>query len=40
MKLKKVTFQDIIDAYTGDPAEVGKKSRRTQQESAFARTNP
>ena len=25
MKLKKVTFQDIIDAYTGDPKEVGKK---------------
>ncbi len=25
MKMKKVTFQDIIDAYTGDPIEVGRK---------------
>ncbi|HSV49786.1 MAG TPA: elongation factor EF-2, partial [Candidatus Acidoferrales bacterium] len=25
MKLKKVSFQDIIDAYTGDPADVGRK---------------
>ena len=25
MKLKKVTFQDIIDAYTGDPIDVGRK---------------
>ncbi|MGD0449509.1 MAG: elongation factor EF-2 [Candidatus Bathyarchaeia archaeon] len=25
MKMKKVTFQDIIDAYTGDPADVGRK---------------
>ncbi|MFB3888340.1 MAG: elongation factor EF-2 [Candidatus Bathyarchaeia archaeon] len=25
MKAKKVTFQDIIDAYTGDPQEVGRK---------------
>ena len=25
MKLKKVTFQDIIDAYSGDPIEVGRK---------------
>ena len=25
MKLKKVTFQDIIDAYTGDPEDVGRK---------------
>ncbi len=25
MKLKKVTFQDIIDAYTGDNIEVGRK---------------
>jgi elongation factor 2 len=25
MKLKKVTFQDVIDAYTGDPEDVGKK---------------
>jgi elongation factor 2 len=25
MKLKKITFQDIIDAYTGDPADVGRK---------------
>ena len=25
MKMKKVSFQDIIDAYTGDPIEVGRK---------------
>ena len=25
MKMKKVTFQDIIDAYSGDPIEVGRK---------------
>jgi elongation factor 2 len=25
MKMKKVTFQDIIDAYTGDPIDVGRK---------------
>jgi len=25
MKLKKVTFQDVIDAYTGDPEDVGRK---------------
>src|SRR5512136_776006 len=25
MKLKKVSFQDIIDAYTGDPIDVGRK---------------
>jgi elongation factor 2 len=25
MKVKKVTFQDIIDAYTGDPIDVGRK---------------
>ncbi len=25
MKMKKVTFQDIIDAYTGDPVDVGRK---------------
>ena len=25
MKLKKISFQDIIDAYTGDPIEVGRK---------------
>jgi elongation factor 2 len=25
MKLKKITFQDIIDAYSGDPIEVGRK---------------
>ena len=25
MKLKKISFQDIIDAYTGDPADVGRK---------------
>ncbi len=25
MRMKKVTFQDIIDAYTGDPIEVGRK---------------
>ena len=25
MKMKKVTFQDIIDAYTGDPTDVGRK---------------
>src|SRR5512136_1344479 len=25
MKIKKITFQDIIDAYSGDPIEVGRK---------------
>jgi elongation factor 2 len=25
MKMKKISFQDIIDAYTGDPADVGRK---------------
>jgi elongation factor 2 len=25
MKMKKVSFQDIIDAYTGDPTDVGRK---------------
>ncbi len=25
MKMKKVSFQDIIDAYTGDPIDVGRK---------------
>ena len=25
MKMKKVTFQDIIDAYAGDPVDVGRK---------------
>ncbi len=25
MKLKKISFQDIIDAYTGEPEDVGKK---------------
>ena len=25
MKIKKVSFQDIIDAYTGDPIDVGRK---------------
>src|SRR5512136_478906 len=25
MKMKKVSFQDIIDAYTGDPEDVGRK---------------
>ncbi len=25
MKMKKMSFQDIIDAYTGDPIEVGRK---------------